>query len=481
MRTSVNNSRYYFDITDVLEYARHNTTLSGIQRVSLRIIGYLVEKYGPDRIQLIVYHPTHRVVVTADARFFTSRYTFEREAFCEYFALDKKIDFETYLMRKYGTTARHNFHRARLQLLNTVTRGKTLKKRRVTNINLSSHGLRKVNLTADDTVIVLGATWGFEDYLAFLKAERETNGIRLVQFVHDLIPLITPEHVVDGVPDQFCRWLKFMAGCTDLFLVNSNCTKKDLFWFLHRIGCKDPQVKVVPLAHEFISDDPESLENHRTEAILRDETHYCRKLRVRSHVLNMARLPFVLCVGTIESRKNVWTLVNVWSELLSVLGDKMPRLVFAGKHGWAKEDFDDFMRGTGSLRGYIRVCERPYDFELEYLYKRCLFTVFPSYYEGWGLPVGESLWFGKTAAVSNASSMPEVGMDMVTYFDPHSRQSMRETIKELIVNPAWVEEKVARIAAHKLRTWRQVSEELYQSLDAPGQAQTLKYTLASHG
>jgi len=53
--------------------------------------------------------------------------------------------------------------------------------------------------------------------------------------------------------------------------------------------------------------------------------------------------------------------------------------------------------------------ENPSDEELAYLYKNSLFTVFPSYYEGWGLPIGESLWFGKPVVASNTSSMREVG------------------------------------------------------------------------
>ena len=317
----------------------------------------------------------------------------------------------------------------------------------------------------------MGGTWNFDRYLDFLKRERETKTVRIVQFVHDLTPLVVPEHIVDDVPDQFYRWLKCMSSFSDLFLVNSNSTKKDLDWFLDGIGSKNTKVKVVPLAHEFIRGVPESLANFRTNTVLLDPAQYPDGLRIRAHILNVARLPYVLCVGTLESRKNLFALVNVWKEMYQSLGDRLPRLIFAGKHGWLKEDFDSFIMGTAALYGHIAICERPYDFELEYLYKRCMFTVFPSHYEGWGLPIGESLWLGKTAVVSNTSSMPEVGMDMVEYFDPHSRSSMRDTLIKLITNPELLRQKTEKIDPSRLRTWKQVSEELYNALEEDRQTQ----------
>jgi hypothetical protein len=215
--TKMNSSKYYyFDVTDILEYSRFNSTLSGIQRVSLRIIGYLVEKYGSERIRLIAYHPTRRVVISADSSFLNARYTFEKNAFCDYFALDKHYyEFDEYLKRKYKNKNKRKFHRARLRFSNFVTRGKSLKKRRVLYdwFAHTEHGLRKVELVPGDTVVILGATWGFDEHLSFLKKERETKKIRIVQLVHDLIPLNTPEHVGDNFPDIFYRWLKFMSGC----------------------------------------------------------------------------------------------------------------------------------------------------------------------------------------------------------------------------------------------------------------------------
>jgi stalled ribosome alternative rescue factor ArfA len=67
--------------------------------------------------------------------------------------------------------------------------------------------------------------------------------------------------------------------------------------------------------------------------------------------------------------------------------------------------------------------------------------------------------------------MPEVGMDMVEYFDPHSRGSMRDTLIKLITDPDLLRQKTEKIDLSRLRTWKQVSEELYDALEEDRQTQ----------
>ena len=453
--------KYHFDITDVLEFARFNATLSGIQRVSLRIIGHLLEQHGRDRIRLIAFHPTLRRVVEIDSTFLHPNYSFNQEDFCKHCNLSSEISLKIYLKKKYMQRNKRRFHRFRLKFLNYATYGQTFAKR---GLNGTSRGLRDAQLCGTDTVIMLGATWNFDTYLLYLKQQTEKSGVKVMLFVHDLIPLVVPEHVVDHVPDQFSQWLRSISEITDSFLVNSYNTKADLSMFLNEAGFGDKEISVVQLAHEFMADGPNTLPEHRTETKLIKLDQYADGLRTRAHVLNAARLPYVLSVGTIESRKNVWSLVNVWKALLDELGPSIPRLVLAGKHGWLKEDVDDFLRGTGHVNGYVRICERPYDFELAYLYRKCLFTVFPSYYEGWGLPIGESLWFGKFVVTSDRSSMPEVGGNMVDYVDPYSFDSMYQSIRKLIVDKDYLQKRTQQIEVRKLRTWKVVSDDLWNAI-----------------
>jgi glycosyltransferase involved in cell wall biosynthesis len=307
-------------------------------------------------------------------------------------------------------------------------------------------------LYPEDLVFFVGATWNFDEYLSALARERRSQGVAICRFVHDLIPLLASEHVVDDVPAHFARWLNHVSRNTDYFLTNSQATKRDLDAWLAENGVDVP-TGVLPLAHQFgDSTRQNSLDLAPTDS------------RIHARVRNAARLPYALCVGSIESRKNIWTLANVWRRIHARLGESTPRLIFAGNPGWLRDDFDDFIRGTGSLYGYIRVLERPSDTELAFLYQRCLFSVFPSYKEGWGLPVGEGLWFGRPVVCSNTSAMPEVGGSLADYIDPASWESIEAALLKMITDAGYRERRAAQIAAARLRTWSDVADDLWREL-----------------
>ena len=101
--------------------------------------------------------------------------------------------------------------------------------------------------------------------------------------------------------------------------------------------------------------------------------------------------PFVLCVGTIERRKNQINLVRAWLALSH--RRTMPLLVLAGRFGGMSDDVRILLERQQCP---VKVIEGPSDEDLGALYATCQFTVFPSHFEGWGIPVGESLWFGKS-------------------------------------------------------------------------------------
>jgi glycosyltransferase involved in cell wall biosynthesis len=165
-----------------------------------------------------------------------------------------------------------------------------------------------------------------------------------------------------------------------------------------------------------------------------------------------------------EVRKNLWQLATVWDRLRMQSGRKLPKIVFAGRRGWLNDDFDALMTATGQLGGWAEIVVEPDDAALSYLYRYCLFTVTVSFYEGWGLPIGESLAYGKTAVVSNTSSMPEVGGDMVEYCDPHSLDDIEAACLKLIDDPGHRQALEARIRSARLRSWDDVAADIFAAI-----------------
>jgi len=86
------------------------------------------------------------------------------------------------------------------------------------------------------------------------------------------------------------------------------------------------------------------------------------------------------------------------------------------------------------------------------LYDHSLFTVYPSNYEGWGLPIAESVARGIPCIASNTSSMPEIAGDIISYFSPNSTDECLQRVVELL-DDDYRDKARHRLAQYKLTSW----------------------------
>jgi len=439
----------YLDISDLLVNARFQSRVAGIQRVTLRLIAQLLARRPQSRIALIGLHPELKRLVEVDSGWCNEHLDHDHLHFIRVFDLDLQTPFQ-YLRRYRNDPFRLFVHAMKILTYSVVPNERYFAKRHMRRPfgGKSNYGalLKPVELKAGDKIVILGATWGLPHLTEILR-KSSNEGISVIPFIHDLIPMVLPQHVRDVTRIEYGQWLRRMADMTRTFIVNSQATAADLSRHLAAIapGCSY-DITPVPLAHEFV------------------ERPYSSQRSVRSAVLSAARLPYVLMVGTLESRKNIWGLANVWKRIVEKLGLNAPRLVFAGQRGWLSDDFYDFLHGTGYVHGYIRTVGDATDSELKYLYENCQFTVYPSYYEGWGLPVGESLWFGKVCVTSTTSAMPEVGGSMCVYVNPNNLNDLHDKLLELVVDTDRRADLARRIDKTRLRRWRDVGNDLYAAI-----------------
>jgi len=137
---------------------------------------------------------------------------------------------------------------------------------------------------------------------------------------------------------------------------------------------------------------------------------------------------------------------RVWRRLLEDLpAERVPTLVFAGRIGWLVDDLMRQIANTDNLNGKMVVLENPTDADLAALYRDCLFTLFPSFHEGWGLPVTESLAFGKPCIISNRTSLPEAGGRLARSFDPDNLHDAYKVIRQVIEDRAGLMEWTAEV------------------------------------
>jgi glycosyltransferase involved in cell wall biosynthesis len=98
---------------------------------------------------------------------------------------------------------------------------------------------------------------------------------------------------------------------------------------------------------------------------------------------------------------------------------------------------------------------------LDWYYRNAMFTVFPSLAEGWGLPVAESMCYGKVCIASNVDSIPEIAGDLIPYFDPRDPDQIYKLVKQYITDSGLRSRAEKRIRSHyRPHSWDTTAEEL---------------------
>lgn len=286
-----------------------------------------------------------------------------------------------------------------------------------------------VPFRAGDLLVLGGATWERHD-MEQLRELRDRIGVSLLLLCYDLVPVkfphfYSPEQVVD-----FERFAEFIVREASLVLCISEATRRDLQAFADqkRLALRD--ARVVALGHSLSPPSPGPPEDVPS--------------RVRPG-------DFVLYVSTIQVRKNHHMLYQIWRRFAERRGDDLPYLVFVGIHGWQVDDLLSMLPRDPLVAERIVILSRTTDAELAWLYRNCLFTVYPSLYEGWGLPISESLAHGKVCIASDNSSMPEAGQGLALHLDPLDFAAWYREIESLIDDPDRRRALEAEIAARYRR------------------------------
>lgn len=461
------------DISDLLEYARHYASVTGIQRVTIKLISKLIAEFGADHVDIIAFEPKSRSFLRASAAFFDHEFVYDQASFCSYFGLTPErgrnpdSSLRSYVERRYRGRRRQAYQYQRLRLFNWFSKGKTFAKRKIVEPKkigkaAATVAWRRAEFDRTDRIVIVGATWDVQEHNATLARLKSEAHFRILHVVHDLIPLVTPEHVGDRFPARFEKWFLGVLRLADVILAISRATAADVERFAKIHDIETPAIHVVPLAHEFLLPPP-PLRDH-----VQEREFNLRHLRLTQYasgrVSHATDEPYALVVGSIESRKNLLRLLQIWKRLLHGHGPKTPVLILAGKDNWRAKEIWDFLQATGYVEGKVRFIEKPDDGELAFLYANCLFSLCVSHYEGWGLPIGESMWMGRPVLASQTSSMPEVGGDLVDYCDPADAEDMEAKIAVLMFDDAHRNARAEVLSRANLRSWSDVVAQIAQEV-----------------
>ena len=300
-----------------------------------------------------------------------------------------------------------------------------------------------------DVALFLGAVW-IADAVMLAARALHADGARCVYLLYDLTPVLHTGHTA-AVNHLFDRYLSLVLATASRVPAISQSSRRDFEAYAAEHGETAPPGEATGLPSGLVP------------------TH---------HAPNPWARPYVLFVGTIESRKQHAMALEAWHRLGEQHAD-LPDLVCVGRLGWHAEEFLEPYVATRGLDGRVSVLTHSVsDEEVAAFYEHSQFTIYPSAYEGWGLPVSESLAFGKVVVAARNSSIPEAGGELASYFTTGDVDEFCTVIERDGLDSTRRAQLEARITSefHDV-TWHHVADVLTREVD---EARTSRGGLLMH-
>ncbi|MBM3651222.1 MAG: glycosyltransferase family 4 protein [Alphaproteobacteria bacterium] len=286
------------------------------------------------------------------------------------------------------------------------------------------------------------------DVLIALKAR---TGVRLVTMIHDLIVVERPDWCHPSAPRLFTGAIEKLAPHVDRWMTNSAFVTGRLTKYLEERGLSVGPTAQLPMgwdSFDHLAETEDAAGRAGDAAVLQR--------------LGLGDRPFILFVGTVEPRKNLPTLLDALAALRRELGARVPDLVIIGGRGWRSADVRARLRKDPQIHWFRGTT----DADLAVLYRRARFSVAPSFTEGWGLPVQESLAHGLPCIASSGGAQPEAAHGLAELFDPTDIVALKAAMARWITDEAALAEARARIArglpTASLPTWNDAAKFLLE-------------------
>jgi len=443
-----------FDVSDVVKYAIGNSSVSGIQRVQLRLITEFCRVEQTRDVKVSYFDEEDNVFYVLDPGELFAGDAFDAEGILLRLGkvrrrfFPEKFRIKRYLKKYEDRKIVRGVEKLRVYLAALVARGWLRERGMLSETPVGQTPLANRvplsggALSSSDTFVLLGSFWDYAEVLRFAEAHKLSGG-KVLALIHDLIPVVAPNYSTAGLSKIFHDFLPWIPRIATKVVAVSRFTAGDVERVL---GMPSGSVVALGLAHEMAG--------------------FPRGAFVEqgSFAADSGFGDFALCVGTIEIRKNGLMLLKAWQRLIEEGVQDLPDLVFAGKFGWRLSEFKDFLARHEMLQRKVKIVNSPSDQDIGWLYSHARFCLFPSHYEGWGLPVGEAAWFGRYVIASSASSVPEVCGGCMDYVDPDDLAGWCRAIKRAI-STDYRSMKEKFIREKSLRTWRDSATMLRSLLD----------------
>ena len=268
----------------------------------------------------------------------------------------------------------------------------------------------------------------------FYKKLKENNFF-IYNFIYDLIPILFPHFMYESTINNFKPYIEAIFKYSDFVFFDSNSAMHDFCKIQKKSKfCRKIKKEVIYLGSNFNTFNNLSLEN--------------KSLKYE----NILSKKYLLFVGTFEPRKNQKLMLDAFDELYKNNRDLC--LVYIGKIGWNVENILNEINNHKLKNKNLFHLKDVDDKYLKYFYKNAYIVSYLSHYEGYGLPIVESLEYGNITITSNNSSIPEVGGNYVEYIENNSKDQIISIVSKYLKNNDLYNQKKYYIKSNfKARNW----------------------------
>lgn len=272
-----------------------------------------------------------------------------------------------------------------------------------------------VSFRKGDIIVLADSTWRSQAMLDTLFKAQYHKGIKLGAMFYDLFPLLLPDTCDEITTRGFIDWFYRIIPQADFFIMISKTTRLSLQKFLD----KNPRLRQRPYASGHFRLGAElDLANERSK-----KTCYLHPLREAPGMV-------ILCIGTIEPRKNYAFMLDAFDILRQRNADIS--LIIIGRPGWKNSEIIERIRGHRDFGTRLLHFDNASDRDLAEAIERSDCLVCPSIAEGFGLPLVEGLVRGLVVFASDIPSFREIGNGYCHFFNTNSPVSLADQLEKWI-------------------------------------------------
>lgn len=272
----------------------------------------------------------------------------------------------------------------------------------------------------------------------------KANGVKLAVFVHDIIPVTHPQFSHSNTMYFFMNYIGAYLQYADIIITSTQSTLDEINKLSDELKLERKQGYVTSLGADF------KLEKKQTKNEVSDEVKEVVKDR-----------KYILLVGTIEPRKNHKVVLEAFDKCLF---DRGLSLVFAGRIGWNIQEFEERIKKHPMREKKFFHISNATDEDINYLYKNAYMMAFPTYTEGFGLPLIEALERKTPVIACNCSVLREIGKEFCEYFSPDDAHEFANRIEKYLDDEEAYKKIKKKIGKFKPDTWDDVSIKMIDAL-----------------